>query len=304
MVRISRLAPIPALLLALTACQSEPVVEQGTSEPETLMVVQKFPTVGTATAADGTQIAYSQQGSGETALVFIHGWSCDRTYWQHQFEAFAGSFHVVAVDLAGHGDSGSDRSSWTLQALGDDVRAVVEELGLERVVLIGHSMGGPVALEAAARLPGKVLGVVGVDALHDADLKFDPAQWQGLLAAYRADFKGTCDRFVRSMFLEGADPQQVADIAQDMCAASPEVAISLLSIFPDYDLRAALEAAGAPIHSINAASLPTNIEGNRRFASSFNATIMEGVGHFLMMETPVAFNAHLREVIEGFLSQG
>lgn len=294
------LLPSFALLLALTACQPEPTPEDVSGEEEAVLVVQDFPTAGTVTAPDGVGIAYSQQGSGEPALVFIHGWSCDRTYWRHQLEPFARSHRVVSVDLAGHGDSGRQRSPWSFQAFGADVRAVVEELGIERVILVGHSMGGPVALEAASQLSGRVLGVVGVDTLHDADSKFEPTQWQEILAAYRQDFDGTCDRFVRSMFLEGADPEQVTDVVQDMCAAPPEIAISLLSLFPDYDMKAALASAGVPVHSINAASIPTNVEGNRRFAQGFDATVMDGVGHFLMMERPEAFNTELQGVIEGF----
>ncbi|MCB1036006.1 MAG: alpha/beta hydrolase [Acidobacteria bacterium] len=292
-----------ALLFAiflLTACRPGGAPEENAAEPEPVRIVQDYPTAGVATSADGTDVAYSSQGSGNPAVVFIHGWSCDRTYWRHQLEAFSPEHRIVSVDLAGHGDSGNSRHDWSLQAFGDDVRAVVDALGLQKVILVGHSMGGPVALEAARLLPGRVLGVVGVDALHDAGMQVDPAQWQGLLTAYRQDFPGTCDRFVRSMFLPDADQTLVQDVVQDMCAAPPEVAIRLLELFPDYDMKAAFRNAGAPIRSINAASYPTNVEGNRQFAPDYDAVVMEGVGHFLMMEKPEEFNGHLRTMIEGF----
>ena len=86
------------------------------------------------------------RGRGAPALVFIHGWSCDRTYWRGQVDAFSQTFRVVAVDLADHGESGTGRQVWTIGAFGEDVAACVSKLGLQRIILIGHSMGGDVIL--------------------------------------------------------------------------------------------------------------------------------------------------------------
>lgn len=94
-----------------------------------------------AESADGVRIAFEVHGQGPLALVFVHGWSCNRSFWAGQIEPFSKQFKVVAVDLAGHGDSGRNRERWTIQSYGDDVAAVVEKLNLNRVILIGHSMG-------------------------------------------------------------------------------------------------------------------------------------------------------------------
>src|SRR5687767_1979210 len=118
-------------------------------------------TVGTVKAPDGVDIRYEVAGSGEPALVFVHGWSCDRTYWRPQIEHFSKSRRVVTLDLGGHGASSLGRKDWTMEAFAGDVRAVVEGLGLKRVVLVGHSMGGPVSLEAARMMPDRVAAVVG-----------------------------------------------------------------------------------------------------------------------------------------------
>jgi pimeloyl-ACP methyl ester carboxylesterase len=119
-------------------------------------------------SSDGVPIGYEVHGSGTPALVFVHGWSCDRSYWRGQVDAFAARHRVVTVDLAGHGASGAGRSAWTMPAFGEDVVAVVAELGLDDLVLddlvlVGHSMGGDVIVETALRLPGQVLGLVWVD---------------------------------------------------------------------------------------------------------------------------------------------
>src|SRR5262245_59091744 len=98
----------------------------------------------TVRAEDGLGIVCEARGQGDTALVFLHGWCGGREYWKHQVDAFAADYRVVALDQAGHGESGKDRKAWTAGALAGDVEAVVKALGLKRVILVGHSMGGPV----------------------------------------------------------------------------------------------------------------------------------------------------------------
>src|SRR6185295_11577645 len=81
-----------------------------------------------------------------------------------QVEPFARRYKVVTVDLAGHGESGVGRKDWTIASFGGDVAAVVQKLGFDRVILIGHSMGGDVIAETARQLPaGRVVGMVWVD---------------------------------------------------------------------------------------------------------------------------------------------
>ncbi len=206
---------------------------------------------------------------------------------------------VVTIDLPGHGLSGMDREGWPLMAFGGDVQAVVEHLDLTDVVLIGHSMGGPVALEAARLMPNRTRGVIAVDSLQDADAKYDPDQFNGFLAAYEQDFAGTCLQFTSSMFLESADPELVERVTSDMCDHSPEISIALLREFFSYELGPALAAVDVPVRYINAPMYPTNVEVNRTYQPDFDGVIMEGVGHFLMMEEPEAFNELLRQVVEG-----
>ena len=72
---------------------------------------------------------------------------------------------MVALDLAGHGDSGVNREAWSMTNFGADVAAVADTLQLEDIILVGHSMGGQVALEAARLLKGRVKMIVGADTL-------------------------------------------------------------------------------------------------------------------------------------------
>ena len=126
---------------------------------------QNVEVIKTATSADGTAINYYEHGQEGPVLVFVHGWSCDASYWREQVEYFKHKYHMVLIDLAGHGRSGSERENYTMEAFGQDVKAVVESVGAEKVVLIGHSMGALVIADAARLMPEKVIGLVAVDDL-------------------------------------------------------------------------------------------------------------------------------------------
>lgn len=250
-------------------------------------------------AADGVPIAYEVEGDGEPTLVFLHGWSCDRSYWREQIPVFAAKHRVIAVDLAGHGESGENRVDWTFEGLADDVIAVLEQEGEDDVILIGHSMGGPIALLVAQRAPERVKGIVAVEALHNAEApRMTDEQAAAFLGAYERDYAGTCGQFARAMFPEGTDPRLVEEVAQDMAAAPPEVAIGLARRFPDFVLKDAMLGVTVPVRSINSAgSLPTNVDANQIYLLDYDAVQMVNVGHFLMLERPVEFNAMLRTVL-------
>ena len=93
-------------------------------------------------------------------LVFVHGWSCDATYWREQVNYFKEKYRIILLDLAGHGRSGSERENYTTEAFGQDVKTVVESVKADKVILIGHSMGALVSAEAALLMPDKVIGLV------------------------------------------------------------------------------------------------------------------------------------------------
>lgn len=251
---------------------------------------------GKIRSRDGVAIAYAVEGEGRHSLLFVHGGLCNRGLWNRQMSDFSNAYRVVALDLAGHGDSGA-RPVWTLRAFAEDVKAVVEALELDRVVLIGHSMGGPVCLEAATLLPDSVIGVVGVESLHNASVRPEGPRWTARIDAYRNDFEGTCDREAREMFPEGADPELVAEVSNQMRRGSPEVAVAILEMFTGYDMAGAMQKVRVPIRSVNADLYPTDIEGNRRYAPGFDAAIINGAGHFLMLERPEDLHRTLSQAI-------
>jgi pimeloyl-ACP methyl ester carboxylesterase len=255
----------------------------------------------TARAPDGVEIAYEVAGAGEPTLVLVHGWACDRTFWSEQIGALSRDHRVVALDLAGHGESGSDRARWDVATLAGDVQAVADALALERAILIGHSMGGPVCLEAAARLRGRALGVIGLDTLHDAEFEIPREALAGIAKAFETDYAATMSQAIDSMFGPYGS-RDLRDWIVERALASPkEPALALFASFPDFDPKRALAAAAVPVRCINAApsaqrAIPTSVEHNSKYAD-YDAVAIEGVGHWLMLERPDLVNPRLREAI-------
>jgi pimeloyl-ACP methyl ester carboxylesterase len=252
-----------------------------------------------ATSFDGVPIHYDVAGLGSPALVFVHGWSCDRTYWERQLEAFQFNHLVVALDLAGHGDSGLDRAVWSMEAFGKDVATVVEKLDLKEVVLIGHSMGGTVLLEAERVVPSRISALVAVDTFFDVETILSREQADQFLQPFRLDFRSTTRNYVTGyMFTPDTDASLKEAIATDMSLAPPEVAIESLQHLVMYDTPSALKKIGVPIHCINSDKYATRVQTARQYAPSFDVSILSGVSHFLMMENPEAFNGLLEQVID------
>lgn len=254
----------------------------------------------TVASTDGVSIAYEEAGQGSTALVLVHGWSCDRTYWDAQVDAFSRDHRVVTVDLGGHGASGTTRTAHTIASFGQDVAAVVNALKLDRVVLVGHSMGGDVILEAARRLPGRVAGLIWVDTYKQLPVNRTDAELAGFIAPFRENFTGTTATFVRGMFPAHADSSLVNRVAQDMAAAPPTVALSALESALRYahDVPAVLRELKVPVVAINPDNAATDQASLR--AHGVESIIVPGLGHFLMMEDPARFNTAMRTALEGF----
>jgi pimeloyl-ACP methyl ester carboxylesterase len=252
---------------------------------------------GSVTAPDGVRIVYDVRGQGDTTLLFVHCFCCDRTFWRNQADTFAGRYRVVTLDLGGHGESGRNRKTWTILGLAGDVRLVADKLKLKRIILVGHSMGGPVSLEAARLMPGRVIGVIAVDTLQNVELRIPAEIAQSIAAKMKADLLGAMAGFMGSMFGENADPAVREWVLKRAQAADPEVAVALMLDFPNLDLKKMFAAAGVPIRAINAkppGGQPTNIDGNRKYAD-YDAVLIEDTGHFIQLERPKEFNDRLAQ---------
>ena len=260
------------------------------------------PVKKTIRADDGLELVCEVRGKGDTALVFLHGWCGDREYWKHQADAFANDYRIVTLDQAGHGESGKDRKAWTIGALAGDVEAVVKALGLKRVILVGHSMGGPVSLAAAKRMPGTVVAVVGVDTLQNVEFKMPEEFTKKFIEAFESDFKGTMRTGLNGMLPEKGDAKLKEWLVTRAEAQDPKMATALMREMTALDTKALLKEAKVPVRCINSAGgfaffTPTAEEVNKKYAD-YRAVTIADVGHYPMLEKPEEFNRKLREVLK------
>jgi len=251
----------------------------------------------TCPAPDGVKIVYSAAGAGEPALVFIHGGLASRGFWDGQLKAFAASHRAIAIDLPGHGDSGANRKKWGLPEFGADVAAVCEAENVKKVILIGNSLGGPVAIEAALLLPGKAIGVIGVDTFQGLDEIFPPEAMRQRAEAFRKDYAGSMKQMVKALFHKDADQALVADAERRMSKTSPEAAYQMFISMGGYNPADSARKLTVPLRAINGDLYPTDVAGVRKVKRDFDAVIMSHTGHYPMLERPEEFNRNLAEVV-------
>jgi pimeloyl-ACP methyl ester carboxylesterase len=260
-----------------------------------------------AISTDGVKISFSQQGNGKTGIVFVHGWSNNKSIWDDQMSHFSEKYRVVAVDLAGFGESGNNRKDWTMENFSQDVAAVINKLGLKKVALVGFSMGAPVVIETAIRIPDRTIGVVIVDMLQNVEMKFPPP----------------VINYIDSLFMDlVSNPTNEKLMAGGFYKKNPEIAYKrVLTMLKDTSrigwtesLRntlgwqnekcgAALSKITVPVRAINSDNEPTNVEAFRRYVPSFQASIIPGTGHVIMWDAPESFNQQLEADIQEFISQ-
>jgi 3-oxoadipate enol-lactonase len=131
--------------------------------------------VPTATV-NGVRLHYELHGDSGEPLVLVHGYTGDITDWRHQLPEFSTSHRVLVMDLRGHGRSEAprDRSSYTVEQMAGDVATLIDQVGLERYHLLGHSMGGAIVQEIALGSSQRLLSLTLEDTSFRFGLMADP----------------------------------------------------------------------------------------------------------------------------------
>jgi pimeloyl-ACP methyl ester carboxylesterase len=256
-----------------------------------------------AASVDGLKLHSSSSGKGSGALIFVHGWTCDESSWQSQVPEFAKTYRVLTLDLPGHGQSAVPTDGkFSVGLFARAVEAVRAEAGVNRVVLIGHSMGAPVIREYARLYPQHVAGLVAVDGPLDVR-GFGEAR-EGRGAFTPPPMTGPEGLKQRQQMIQGMFTAQTPKPLQDqilkMMLKAPEVtaAGAMAAMFdPAMNRTAMIEAPALAIYA-GSNTIP-DLATVRQVVPKFEATQVPGTGHFVMMEKPAEFNA----LLHGFLKK-
>lgn len=254
-----------------------------------------------AISIDGNEIAFTSEGKGNVALIFIHGWGCNKSYWRYQTKEFSKKYQVVALDLTGHGQSSAKRKSYTMNLFGYDVASVVNQLKLNKVILVAHSLGGAVALEAKKILKDKVLGIIGVDTYQVFDVGETEERAEQFLSTFKSNYKGSVESYLGNLFHNNVDTSFSNSIIRDLVKMPKEIGIDIFRNILKYNYEQAVKETNPKIIAVNGDKFPINLNKVKKILPTFDYKIVYNTDHFLMLENPKSFNEKLESAIEEIL---
>lgn len=256
------------------------------------------------TSFDGVNISFNRQGSSETAILFIHGWSNNKSIWDAQLAHFSKSYSAIAVDLPGFGESGNNRSDWTVKAYARDIAAIVNNLNLQKVVLVGFSLGGPVVVEAAHLLPDKIEGVVLVDALDNVEMKFPPPLIHHLDSLFMDLVSNpTPEKMLGGGFYKKNPEksyQRISKILTGVSHTGWHESLREALRWQNEECISALHNIQVPLKAIYSERGSVDIEALQKYVPSFEANIIKDTGHLVMWDETEKFNTILEEYMQIF----
>lgn len=257
-----------------------------------MILMKTYSTLST----DSTSISITLSGSGDTALLFVHGWLGNKHWWDKQVPVFEKKYLVACMDLAGHGDSGKTRGNYTTKLYADDIISAAKSLPAKEIILIGHSMSGAYALEAAPHIPN-LKSIIVVDTLKDLDQTFSAEQIESMLKLYDENFQKAVENvFPAYLFANGTPPEIRAQLQAEFISQG-EFARTAIEPFYRMDSRKFAISVNVPVRAINSDNGPTNKENNQKYLKDYDFKIIKGTGHYPMLEDPEAFNSALKDAL-------
>jgi pimeloyl-ACP methyl ester carboxylesterase len=248
---------------------------------------------------DGAKIHYTDYGAGENALLFVHGWACDETFWAGQAAALGAKYHVITIDLPGHGQSDKPQITYTMDLYARAIDAVLEDAKAKTAVFVAHSNGTPVIRQFYRKFPQKTRAL----AIVDGPLRpfGDKATMEKFVAQLKApNYEENAGKLIDSM----TSPIQDAALRQKIKTAVLRTPQYVASNEFESTLDDALwkpDKINVPVLMILAKQPAWSAEYEqfvRGIVPDLDYQVWEGVSHFLMMEQPERFNAALTAFLE------
>jgi len=243
------------------------------------------------------KVYYEDQGQGEP-VIFIHGWLDDSSVWQPQVEALAGGHRVIVYDHRGHGQSDKPKGSYSMKMLANDLHALIQKLDLEKVTLVGHSMGAMTAMLFTLDHPGQVARLV----LVGAAARLPSTMRAGNLLRHIIPYRKFIEMAVKSGY--HLPSEQVLQNGLKMALSTPKyVAYACYDEFTGkYDVRYRVAKIKAPtLVVVGEQDRNTPVALSRFLSSEISGSrlqVIAGCGHEVMVEKPDEFKHVLAEFLE------
>lgn len=251
-----------------------------------------------ARTLNGVQIRFVDAGVGDPPLVFVHGWGCSHRSFAPQLEHFGARHRVVGPDQRGHGQSEAPHDEIRVERLADDLLELCRELALDRPVLVGHSLGACVAVEAAARQPGLARGV----ALVDPALLFHERAASRLAdfvdQLTRHEWRQSVRSFAERVFFRQGDASELrGQIVEDILQTPRRVLHTAFRSMLAFDAEPALSRLRVPLLLLDPPRPVGDRERLRAVRPDLVEVVVPDVGHFLQLEAPEAVAAALERFV-------
>jgi len=246
---------------------------------------------------EGLRLHYERTGDGDPELLFVPGWCCDGSAFQPQFDHFGQAHAVTAVDLRGCGQSDCPPDGYAIRDLADDIARFCRALGIERPVVVGHSLGGMVAVELAARYPSLPRALVLVD-----PGPIDPSpETIRTFDAFAEQLAGPDGEEVRRLWVEdmGArDPALARWIADTMSAVPLPIATAVIRDLMAWNGVGAWSLCILPVLLLRAELQPDREARLLAIKPDLAVGVTVGAGHFHQLEVPDQVNGMIERFLE------
>jgi pimeloyl-ACP methyl ester carboxylesterase len=236
-------------------------------------------------------------GDGSVPVVFVHSLAGNTQQWSTQLSHLRTTRRAVAIDLRGHGQSSSpETGDYAIDSMAQDVQTVVGQLGIERIILVGHSMGGSVAGAYAGAYPERVAGLLLVDPASDAT-QMPVEEIQQLLGALESEAYSNVVEGYWSQILTGSTETTEAKVMQDLRDTSKATVVGVFKELFRYNPVPALERYDGPKLSVITSVNETPF-GVHNLVSDLPHKKITGTGHWLQLDKPEEFN----HIMDDFLA--
>lgn len=246
---------------------------------------------------NGARLGYVEEGSGEAPIVFVHGWCCDHTFFAPQAEHFSTGYHCVSVDLRGHRGLDAPSGSATIPTHAADVVGLCGALEIDRPIIAGHSMGGAIAMEIAARVPALPRGL----ALVDPPLIPDElaAQMGGFVAALESpDYRTAARGFIEQNLFMPTDDEAVRKRVTDVMLDVPQhVMVSEMKSSMEWWAASRENTWTLPIVAIFSGQTSVDPQSLSERCPRVETVTTPGVGHFSQLLAPDAVNEAMEKIL-------
>jgi len=254
---------------------------------------------------DGVELAYDDEGRGEPPLLLVHGWGTDRTVMKRLYHEARRAHRVVAVDLRGFGQSDAPEQPYTIEGYSDDLVFLVAEVGLVRPVVIGHSMGGIIALDLAARHADRISGAVLLEAMVVAEPLLEGLR--PILGGVRTKtYRDVVARLMAELAGRHFDPAERARLVSLATSCAQHVLVSALEGILAFDSIRAAAHAKCPLLYVGTSSTYADVARFRELCPQLVTGHLVGCGHYFPLEVPDQLNAMITRFLQtnGWLSHG